>query len=327
MYTLLTIGGISNGHHGRPVRAGKGNSLLQVVNDYTVIDLETTGLDPEYESIIEMAALRVRGNTVVDSLSSLINPGYEIDEFITDLTGITNEMLAPAPAIEEYLPVFLDFIGDSILVGHNVNFDINFIYDNADRLLGHGISNDFIDTMRLGRKLLPELPHHRLHDLMSHFSIDSDAEHRALSDVLSTNAVYQKLYPIFEDQKERFHFYSGGHSGVRAKDISTENTTFDADSPVFGKVFVFTGTLERMVRKDAMQAVVDLGGSCGDNVTKRTNYLVLGNYDYVSSIKGGKSNKHRKAESLKLAGQDIDIISENVFYDMLGITTEEVSHV
>ena len=127
MFTRLFLGGISDDRGSRPVRSEKGKSLLQIVDDYVVIDLETTGLDPEYESIIEIAAMRVNGNAVVDSLSSLINPGYEIDEFITDLTGITNEMLASAPPIEDYLPEFLEFIKDSVLVGHNVNFDINFI--------------------------------------------------------------------------------------------------------------------------------------------------------------------------------------------------------
>jgi len=86
---------------------------------------------------------------------------------------------------------------------------------------------------------------------------------------------------------------------------------------VFGKTFVFTGTLQRMVRKDAMQLVVDMGGICGDGVTVKTNYLVLGNNDYCSSIKVGKSSKHKKAERYKAEGLDIEIISENVFYEMV----------
>ena len=83
------------------------------------------------------------------------------------------------------------------------------------------------------------------------------------------------------------------------------------------KLCVFTGTLERMLRKDAMQAVVDLGGQVGNSVTKKTNYLILGNNDYCPLITEGKSSKQKKAESLKLAGNDIEIISEDVFYDMI----------
>ena len=80
---------------------------------------------------------------------------------------------------------------------------------------------------------------------------------------------------------------------------------------------VFTGTLEKMSRKDAMQLVVDFGGSVGDNVTKKTNYLILGNNDFCQSIKDGKSNKQKKAEDLILKGHDIEILSENVFYDLV----------
>ena len=80
---------------------------------------------------------------------------------------------------------------------------------------------------------------------------------------------------------------------------------------------VFTGTLEKMTRREAMQAVVDVGGSVGDNVTKDTNFLILGNNDYCKTIKDGKSTKQKKAEALMLKGNDIAIIPENVFYEML----------
>ena len=107
------------------------------------------------------------------------------------------------------------------------------------------------------------------------------------------------------------------HSNVSAKDIVTNKTEFDETHPLFGKLCVFTGTLEKMIRKDAMQIVVDFGGQVGNSVTKKTNYLILGNNDYCSSIKDGKSSKQKKAESLKLSGSDIEIISEDVFYDMI----------
>ena len=106
-------------------------------------------------------------------------------------------------------------------------------------------------------------------------------------------------------------------SSLDARDIVTSNAEFDETHPLFDKLCVFTGTLEKMARKDAMQAVVDLGGKVANSVTKKTNYLILGNNDYCSTIKDGKSSKQKKAESLKLAGNDIEIISENVFYDMI----------
>ena len=102
---------------------------------------------------------------------------------------------------------------------------------------------------------------------------------------------------------------------MKAKDIKSQNTDFDCDNPLYNKVVVFTGTLERMQRKEAMQHVVDLGGSVGDTVTEKTNYLVLA--DHVYNTKNGKSTKQKKAEALKIKGFDIDVIPENIFYEFL----------
>ena len=93
----------------------------------------------------------------------------------------------------------------------------------------------------------------------------------------------------------------------------------DNTHPLYNKVCVFTGTLEKYSRQEAAQIVVNLGGSCGNSVTKKTNYLILGNNDYCSMIKDGKSSKQKKAEEYKLKGQDIEIIPESVFYDMIEI--------
>ena len=112
------------------IRDKKGQSLLLFPNEYIVFDIETTGLDASYDEIIEIGALKIKNNEIVDKFTSLIKPKYPIDEFITELTGITNEMVKDAPLINEVLPRFIDFIGDEILVGHNINFDINFVYDN-----------------------------------------------------------------------------------------------------------------------------------------------------------------------------------------------------
>lgn len=302
-------------------RSEKGQSLLSCIDNYVVIDLETTGLDPQIDSIIELASIRVENNEVVDSFSSLINPGFEIDDFITELTGITNDMLTDAPRLEDVLPPFMDFVGSSIVVGHNVNFDINFLYDACDDHFHHGFPNDYIDTMRLSRRLYPDYRHHRLCDLLDRFSIIPDGQHRALADVLSTHQCYQYMKHYIAENNIHFDIsYSFLSSQkISAKTISTTRTDFNTESPLYGKSFVFTGVLARMTRKDAMQAVVDHGGKCFDGVSKKVNFLVLGNNDYCSTIRDGKSHKQKCAEKLKLEGNDIEIISENVFYDMLEV--------
>lgn len=305
-------------------REFKGNSLLEDVNDYVVIDLETTGLDPKWDDIIEVGAVKVLNGEIIDKFQSLVNPGYPIDPFISSLTGITNEMLSSAPDIEKVLPEFLSFLGGSIVVGHNVNFDINFLYDSCVNIMGTPISNDFVDTMRLSRRIFTEQRHHRLVDVTKRLDVEDNIEHRALSDALKTYACYEKIKLYLADKGISFQSLYPSHKSYKhkpynlhAKDIKTSNESFDEDSPIYGKIFVFTGTLEKMTRREAMQIVVDNGGLCGDGVTKKTNYLVLGNNDYCSSIKDGKSRKQKRAEELKLSGVDLDVISENVFYDMI----------
>ena len=121
------------------VRSEKGNSLLQLVSDYVVIDSETTGLDVKWDRIIELAGIKFRAGQEVGRFESLINPGFEIDEFIAELTGITNDKLQQARPQDEVLPEFLSFVGDDVLVGHNVSFDVNYI-----TFVGH----EFLDSIR-----------------------------------------------------------------------------------------------------------------------------------------------------------------------------------
>ncbi|KYG92335.1 hypothetical protein A0U40_05170 [[Bacillus] sp. KCTC 13219] len=314
----LAIDGLANS---KTVREHKGKSLISFPESFCVIDIETTGLDSRFDEIIEIAAIKVENGQIVEERSSLVKPSEEIDEYITELTGISNEMVVNENPINIVLDDFMDFWKGYTLVGHNVNFDINFLYDNS---IKHGVkylSNDFIDTLRISRRLIPELNSHKLKIIAEHFRIPAEIEHRALDDARRTNAIFEQLKSLCLQKFDSFLefenlFKSKNSKGLKASDITTTETEFDENHPFFEKSFVFTGTLEKMIRRDAMQLVVNLGGICTDNVTKKTNFLVLGNQDY-SRIKDNKSSKHKKAENLKLSGQDIEIISENVFYDML----------
>ena len=314
----ITIDGINNAGN---VRTNKGKSIIDFPDEYIVFDIETTGLDSKFDEIIEIGAIKVKDGNVIDEFNSLIKPRQKISKFITDLTGITNEMVAKAPSIEEVLPKFLNYVESYILVGHNVNFDINFVYDWTLVLGLSPLRNDFIDTMRLGRRLLSKLTHHRLCDLANYFGINTNGSHRALNDVYITNEVYDNFkkiviekYKNVENFKNEIKKYS---NGIRAADIVTTNTDFDESNILFDKNVAITGTLEKMQRKEAMQVIADLGGHCQDTVNRETNYLILGNNDYNSVLKGKKSSKLIKAENLKLNGQDIEILSENVFYDII----------
>jgi len=322
MYVVGYVGIDENGNpvlgSGRPKtpRNSKGTSLIKSIDDYVVVDLETTGLDPLCNEIIEVAALRVRGGEIVETMSTLVNPKEKIDEFITSLTGITNEMVKGAPTIKKALPALIKYIRADVVVAHNANFDINFIYDKYDMYMNAIFRNSFIDTMRLGRLLFKDFPRHTLQELARQFGINKDVEHRALSDAKITHECYCHIKKYVADNSIDLNALRKPRTHLNTNDITTQNTEFDETTSIFGKQFVFTGTLEKMPRKDAMQYVVDMGGSCGNNVTATTNYLVMGNTDY-NKVKDGKSNKQKTAEKMMLQGADIQVISENVFYDML----------
>lgn len=322
---------------GAPKRAFKGKSLLSFPSSYVVIDIETTGLNPECDEIIEICADRYIDGQFSDRFLSLVHPEYPIPAFIESLTGITNDMVADAEPIWRVLPVFWAYVGNLPLVGHNVNFDVNFIYDRFMDYLQIPFCNDFVDTLRLSRRLLTDLPNHQLITLARSLGFDTSSMHRAGADCTITDAIYKHchevaverygsaegfLQAIIEEKKQRQRQRSGHRTQLSAKDITTDVDVFDVSHPLYGRVCVFTGKLDRFLRKDAMQAVVDVGGICGDRVTKETNILVMGDLSYSTSIKEGKSNKQVKAEKLILDGADLQIITESTFLDMLAYGEE-----
>ena len=170
-----------------------GREVKEPVSDYVVLDLETTGLSPQNDEIIEIGAVMVRNNTIVDAFSQLVRPERPISYFITRLTGISNRMTEGAPPITAVLPAFLDFAGDSIILGHNLKgFDLKFIRNACGKYLGRGFDNDYIDTVIISRRLFPK-EKHKLSDLELKFGLHNEHAHRALSDVVLTKQVYDKL--------------------------------------------------------------------------------------------------------------------------------------
>lgn len=314
----ISDGGFSG--YSEPVRPleklHKTKSRLEFPDSYVAIDLETTGLHPRYDAIIEVAGVKIENGQETGRFQSLVKPHNWIDARIVQLTGITNEMVRSAPEPKGILPAFFDFIGDMPVVGHNINFDMNFLYEYASWLRPEPFTNDYVDTIQLSRRLYPDLPDRKLATLVSYLGVSVQGAHRALEDCLAAQACFHKM----KEEAGRL----GGipkldweHWGSLSKTITPGTVDFNVDSPIFGRSFAFTGKLERMTRKQAMQAVADVGGILCDGVIASTNYLVLGNNDYCKALQGGKSNKQKKAEKMQLEGADIAVISEDVFYDML----------
>lgn len=182
----------------------KGKRLNKYVADYVVFDLETTGINPDRDAIIEISAIKVSGNQAAEEFSTLVNPERHIPKGATAVNGITDEMVADAPNIREAIELFLDFIGDSILVGHNIHtFDMNFAYDAAYTELGREIRNDYIDTLYMARQCLPELTHYKLTDVSEHFCIETEGAHRALCDCIMNQKCYEALGRILIEKNTK----------------------------------------------------------------------------------------------------------------------------
>jgi DNA polymerase III epsilon subunit family exonuclease len=152
---------------------------------FTVVDLETTG-GSAADRILEVGAVRVEQNRPTREFSTLVNPGIPIPPFISSMTGIRDAMVADAPGFHQIADAFLEFVGDSVLVAHNLPFDLGFLNREFSRSHHLVLAHPRLCTVRLGRRLLPHLPNRRLDTVAEHYKISIEARHRALGDAQAT---------------------------------------------------------------------------------------------------------------------------------------------
>lgn len=170
-----------------------------MLKSYVCFDLETTGLDPLYNEIIEIGALKVRDGKVAERFMEFIHPQEEISPMITNLTGITNEMVANARPADTVISDFLEFCEDDVLIGHNVGFDYSFMKSGASNL-GLTFEKFGIDTFKIAQRTLKSLPSKSLSSLCEYYQIENKAAHRAYYDALATAKLYQTLAQYFENE-------------------------------------------------------------------------------------------------------------------------------
>lgn len=162
-------------------------------SSYTVVDLETTGIDTKRDSIIEISALRVRDGIQSETFSTLVSCNGPIPKTASRVNGITDDMLKGAPRISDAIRSFVDFAGSDILIGHNANrFDRIFVEMETSRLPDISIENEWIDTLELAKMLYPG-ESVSLSALCSKFGVKNEQAHRALSDCFATDACYRNL--------------------------------------------------------------------------------------------------------------------------------------
>lgn len=169
-----------------------------MLKSYIAFDLETTGLNPQENEIIEIGALKVREGKVVDRFMEFIHPLSPISPAISELTGITNNMVATARSCEQVIPDFLDFCEDDVLIGHNVMFDYSFTKCSASKC-GLPFEKNGLDTLKIARKVHKDFPSKSLGALCDYYHIENKSAHRAYHDALATAKLYQTLAHYFEE--------------------------------------------------------------------------------------------------------------------------------
>ena len=196
------------------------------MKDYVCVDIETTGISPQWSHIIEIGALKVRDGEVVDTFSQLIDPQREIPEEITTLTGITTEMVKGEPTIDEVLPEFLDFAENYFLLGHNIRFDYSFLKQNAMNL-DLDFQKSGMDTLRIARAKCPQLKSRSLDFLCEHYGINDENHHRAFNDAKVTSELYLHFYDMFrQDSPELFQPVQFSYKPKKSSPITSKQKKY-----------------------------------------------------------------------------------------------------
>lgn len=295
---------------------------------YIVLDIETTGLSPESDDIIEFGAIKIENGQETDCFNTFIDPGYPIPPYITQLTGITDTDVAGSPDLLTAIKDIAAFIGDFPVVAHNATFDLRFLfraYQKAD------LQTNFyyIDTLTLSRYAFPDLASHSLSILIDYLGIGGTQEHRALSDVRLTYQIFCECcaclthmdlslfalpYPATRSQRQK-QYRARAQAAIR--DIECQKSAPDPNHPFYQKRILLTGAMQ-LPRQQIEQLLEACGAHLTSSVSKNTDYLVIGNQDIGRKTQGGMSSKEGKARWLnKYQDGEIQIINESEFFDLL----------
>ena len=187
------IGAVAAGEPGgHPDDDAARTPLFEV--SFAVVDVETTGGSPATAALTEIGAATYRGGECTGTFATLVDPRCPVPPLITLLTGITDAMVCGAPPVDSVLPSFLEFVRGSVIVGHNVGFDLGFLNEALRRCGRDPLGNDVVDTLALARRLLkPDVPNCRLRTLAASLGLEHRPSHRALDDVLATADLLHRL--------------------------------------------------------------------------------------------------------------------------------------
>lgn len=277
----------------------KGKSLVEFPDSYIVVDIETTGLDPVKDCIMEISAVKYIKNRKVDEYVVLINIDRRVPVHITELTGITNDMLEGAMDVTIALQGFIDFIGEEILVGYNVPFDLAFLNTATERYLLRSIFNDYIDVMQIAMDKLPFLGRPKQIVVAKYFGLDTEGSHRALNDCEICNGCFQKLKEL------SVPLYNMPDKQVLLEVLPDAQ----ANKPFLGKKFLFMGCLYKWYIKNLIDVVEKLGGIVCSDAYSLPDIVVVGTADKAVL----ESKEFLSLIELKKSGGEFSLLKDGSF--------------
>ena len=325
--------------------------------DFSVIDIETTGLDSRFDDITELAAVRVRGGQIVDSFQELVKPSVPIPHFLEEKTHITNAMVQNARTLAEVLPCFLDFIGDDVLMGYNIDrFDKNFIRAKASDL-SIRFSPKTCDVFPMARRAFRgKVTSFRLDALRVALGIETEGAHRALKDCCDTFGVYQQILALPEASTVPIVSYEEWRRDVARVELDDEQQRrlqeLDARDHEIMSWFPngFKPIQKTFYPKDYEErwafvkthpftalsgAIVSITGdsSVMPRITAENAVAKLGatlkcsttrNCDFCVALNDSSSGKLSDAKRWQEKGSPIRIINDQQFVDLVKASIEEV---
>lgn len=308
------------------------SSVLKLADSYAVVSIVTTGEEKGFDSIISIGAVKyVNGKETecfkrlckpesyylvsVDQLDKIEDycivdggPVQYVTQAVTKRTNITNEMLYGAKELEPVLAELREFLGKTLVVGYEMEEIFSWIGKES-------ISNDYVEMKRIAKRIRKDRNNPSLLEMAIYYEIEYGRKKDVVYDCQLVHQVYEAMKQDFINEYGSVsNFERLYEKTAESRKVSYSNVV---EGTLWGKNCVFTGTLTKMVRGEAMRLVRECGGITATSVTSKTDYLVLGNKEYEKRQKGIKSNKLRKAERMVEEGASLRIISEDAFFELL----------
>lgn len=299
--------------------------------NFVAIDFETA--NSNRTSPCSLGIIEIKDGNIINEKYYLIDPEERFDTFNIYLHGITPDIIEGKPNFKILWPEIKRYFENKFVIAHNAAFDISVLRRTLDKYFIEYPNFRYSCTEILSKKTWNNLINYKLDTIAGLLEIKFK-HHNAAEDAKTAAFIMKEIFKInntvdFDDLHEALKVkigcvYPGGYkpakvihqSRIDISSIVPETNQFDENGALYNKNVVFTGTLMSMLRREAMQKVINAGGKCGDGITKETNYLVMGIQDYSKLTDGEKSSKLKKAEKLISEGQDLEIIAEADFLNM-----------